>query len=390
MPEEKSEISSHQKGTISNKGAAEGRTLTKNMDSRHSGQEIEMEYVPCNLCGQEEWDEVLVAQDSLYGREGDFTLVRCKNCGLTFLNPRPSKEHLTYFYPPEYRPHRPPKPKKRRNFLEARWRVVQESLRTFVLREFYGYPGLQPRRKGNFIVQLIVRILLFPYYLWHKKHIGVIPYRGEGKVLDIGCGAGRHLARLKRHGWDVYGIDTNERAAKMARDQFGLEVVQEDILEHEYPEESLDIVTMWFSLEHMLDPYSVFLEVHRILKSKGLVVIAVPNIDGWLAKKSRQRWYCLQLPTHLYAFTPLTIKKMLAKAGFRVVKIRHIKSSLRRTLATLDKHEHPILVRLGKRRRLVGVVNFFQALLRISDNIEVHAEKDTALTGGLAKEMVEG
>ena len=387
MSEAKNEISSHQEGTSSNKGAAEGRTLIKNIDSGHPGQKTEMEFVPCNLCGQEEWDEVLVAQDLLYGREGDFTLVRCKNCSLTFLNPRPKKEHLAYFYPSEYRPHQSPKPKKRRNFLETRWRVVQERLRTLVLREFYGYPGLEPEKK-NLAFRLLLKILLFPYYLWHKKHIGTLPYRGEGKVLDIGCGAGRHLARLKKYGWDAYGIDISERVAQMARDQFGLEVVQGDILEHQFPEEAFDIVTMWFSLEHMPEPRQVLLEVNRILKPGGLLIISIPNIDGWLAKRLRERWYSLQLPTHLYLFTPGTTKKMLAAAGFRVVKIRHIKSSLRRTLARLDKDKHRILVRLAKAKHLVGLVNFFQVLLRISDNIEVHAEKNNTLSERLTKEMV--
>ena len=149
---------------------------------------------------------------------------------------------------------------------------MQERLRTLVLREFYGYPGLQPEKK-NFAVRLLLKILLLPYYLWHKKHIGTVRCRGEGKVLDIGCGASRHLARLKRHGWDVYGIDISERAAQMAREGFGLEVVQGDILEHQFPE-------------------------------------------------------------------------------------------------------------------LVGLINFFQALFRISDNIEVHAEKDNTLSEGLTKEIV--
>ena len=150
MSEAKNEISSHKKRTTSNKRVSENRTLIKNIDRGHPRQKIEMEFVPCSLCGKEDRDEVLVAQDLLYGREGDFTLVCCKSCGLTFLNPRPKKEYLGYFYTSEYGAHQPPKPKKRRNFLEAQWSVVQDHLRSLVLREFYGYPGLQPEKR-NFV-----------------------------------------------------------------------------------------------------------------------------------------------------------------------------------------------------------------------------------------------
>jgi SAM-dependent methyltransferase len=159
-------------------------------------------------------------------------------------------------------------------------------------------------------------------------------------VLDIGCGAGELLLRLKELGCNAYGIDVDEITSKYLRETMNLNVVNCDIDNGTHFQADLfDVVVMRHSLEHTHNPVNVIHEVRRIMKSGGLLVIGVPNIDSFVSKITTDKWRGLDIPRHLFHFNPSTISTLLYQIGFSVESIHHeikvSRDSLKDCMATI-------------------------------------------------------
>jgi SAM-dependent methyltransferase len=240
---------------------------------------MDVEEVPCNLCGSTESLPLYTLRDTGYGVPGEFVLRRCLHCGLMYLSPRPTQETIAAYYPEKYDPYRPA-------IEDERWAVM----------------CWIRRRK-----------------LARKRHM--IERYGEvqGCLLDIGCSTGLFLHEMAQAGWQVAGIEPIASAAEYARRRFGLRVFQGMFSEAHYEPASFDVVTFWDVLEHTFSPAEELAHAARLLRPGGLLVANVPNWDSpdrWLFGR---HWLGLDPPRHLYAFTRGTLTAMLAQAGFSVL-----------------------------------------------------------------------
>ena len=98
----------------------------------------------------------------------------------------------------------------------------------------------------------------------------------------------------------------------------GIDVFIGKLDEADFPHRYFDTITFWHTLEHLPDPSAALVETNRILKPKGQLLISVPNFQSWQARIMKSDWYHLDIPRHLYHFTPKTITQLLQKTGFRV------------------------------------------------------------------------
>jgi len=145
----------------------------------------------------------------------------------------------------------------------------------------------------------------------------VARYAGvPGRVLDLGCGRGLMLARLKRMGWQCVGTELSTDLASAARERHGLDVLPGGPAPLPFPDGSFDVVTTWHSLEHMARPVSVLREVRRVLKPGGLLMAEVPNSESLQAWFGGRRWFHLDVPRHLYHFSSSELKEILLEEGF--------------------------------------------------------------------------
>ena len=107
-------------------------------------------------------------------------------------------------------------------------------------------------------------------------------------ILDFGCGPGRDLRTLSALGHRAIGLDGSERFVRMARDESGCEVWQQDFLRLDLPVGYFDGVFANASLFHVPGrelPY-VLAQLHTALKPDGILFYSVPhgsNIEGWNA-----------------------------------------------------------------------------------------------------------
>ena len=231
----------------------------------------------------------------------EFTIVRCRNCGLVYLNPRPPKELLGSYYPPVYYP--PVQAKSRPRF-QQQVKKFSAQIKRWVLEDYYGYPSARPDRWSR----MLRKILLWPDKAFRElKGRHPLPWSGEGKVLDVGCGAGGNLRTLQDQGWDPYGIEISDVAGAHAR-----ELVTENIhigtLESApFSAKSFDLILMSHSLEHLPSRTEALYRVHRFLRDDGLLVVTVPNEGSLEAALFGRWWFHWDPPRHLYHFGKRTL-----------------------------------------------------------------------------------
>ena len=232
-----------------------------------------MEKVSCSICGS--------AVSRKYCEIKGFNVVRCCNCGLVYINPRYSREELCKLYGEDY-------------------------FKKFSTYRKVDYMKDRQFRRNDFKTRLK----------------GISRFKKCGKVLDVGCAAGFFLEVARDNGWDACGVELSDYAASFARNTLKLNVKSGELEGAKFDSNLFDIVTLFDVIEHVRDPKGLLTEVNRILKYDGLVVITTPNIDSVCARVFKDRFHLLD-PLHLVYFSPKTIKAILVKEGFKVIKLEY-------------------------------------------------------------------
>jgi SAM-dependent methyltransferase len=131
-------------------------------------------------------------------------------------------------------------------------------------------------------------------------------------VLDFACGGG-YLLRLL-HAKRKLGVEANPVASAAARNQ-GIEVFErlEDV-----PDATADIVVSNHGLEHTLRPYDVLLQLRRIARPRGRLVLYLPADSWWRDPSFRPG----DVNHHVYTWTPLNLGNLLGDAGWDVITSR--------------------------------------------------------------------
>jgi SAM-dependent methyltransferase len=123
-------------------------------------------------------------------------------------------------------------------------------------------------------------------------------------------------------GWRVEGVEFSPSAAKTAINA-GYSVHVGPLEHAPKPAEPLDLIVGWMVVEHLHDPVAALRKMRGWVKPDGWLVMSVPNAGSFEFRAFGANWYALQLPTHLYHFTPATIEKMLTKSGWVVDRVHH-------------------------------------------------------------------
>ncbi|NMH28420.1 class I SAM-dependent methyltransferase [Flavobacterium silvaticum] len=140
----------------------------------------------------------------------------------------------------------------------------------------------------------------------------------NSRLLDIGAGTGDFLSEATKSGWQTTGFEPSESARKIA---LGKEVTLTDDLKN-LPDSSFDAITMWHVLEHVPDVDVQILELKRLLKPTGILVIAVPNFKSYDAKIYGSFWAAYDVPRHLTHFSRQSISRLFANHHMELIKYK--------------------------------------------------------------------
>mgnify|MGYP000695867692 CR=1 FL=1 len=269
------------------------------------------EYVACDLCGSDETTEVLRAPDrniALWVSDParvateQWVLVRCRRCGLTYLNPRPTKDSIGAYYPAQYYAFAD-NPSQGRF---SKWQAILSRAKRLTKQ------WLRRRRVTySFANRLLSRDAV------GDPIVEIIGFVKPGKVLDVGCGAGSYLDRLKSLGWETYGIEINQAGADIARGK-GHKVWIGDASSAELPRSFFDVAVLSHVLEHLFAPREVLIRIREAMASGGIVIVDVPNWESPWSRLFGQYNWALDLPRHLYHFEQATLLKLVSGVGFTV------------------------------------------------------------------------
>ena len=274
---------------------------------------IEMEFVPCLLCGGNDFEPVIEAADPLTGQGGVFQVVRCLDCELHFTNPRPTENSIGLFYPSNYAPWggQAKRPTLRQSgTMLWNWRCCE--------------PGSAIRRKS------ISAVGSRQIRRWGGCGSTAVPsgrigfpggHRADCWISVAAAGIFWWRCKNSAGRWRAW---TTPPPARDVTGRTGIPVHVGTLPHADILPESFDAVTMWNALEHVHQPRETVRAANRALRPGGILVVGVPNIASWAFEQFRERWYPLKVPRHLTHFTPNTLRETLNAEGFQVLSVDHI------------------------------------------------------------------
>ncbi len=228
----------------------------------------QLETIKCNICAKDN-TELFLSMDGVSYR-------RCIYCGLIYQNPRPVFANLKKRYGKDY----------------------------------FDY---EISNQNNFfaLMKLGLKDIGFDSLFKNDNSIR--------RFLDIGCATGLLLNYMKKKGWITQGVEICRASAQYAIENFGVDVCIGTLEEAPFPDQYFDVVHLSHLIEHVPDPKKLLLEIRRILKVGGHMVLTTPNVNGMQARVAQKTWRSA-IPEHVYLFSKKTMKTLLSCVGFTIVK----------------------------------------------------------------------
>jgi 2-polyprenyl-3-methyl-5-hydroxy-6-metoxy-1,4-benzoquinol methylase len=142
-----------------------------------------------------------------------------------------------------------------------------------------------------------------------------------GRLLEVGCAYGFFLEQAQRS-FDATGIDVNEPAIAAAR-ALGVRAEYAEFLS--YPvETAFDVICLWDTIEHLLDPRAYLSRAHAGLRTGGWLFLTTGDIGSAMARLRGAGWRMIHPPSHLNYFSRATMTRLLESVGFDVLPIRSV------------------------------------------------------------------
>ncbi len=246
-----------------------GTEKEQNLSEGYSREEV-----PCVICGIRDEEFLFNTPESI---------VKCRRCGLLYVNPRLDAKSLAKVYSKDY--------------------FVSDA----------DDPGVDYKAYANYISD--EKVILRSMNRRMKKVEKYAP--GKGRVLDVGCAAAFSLLAAQQRGWEAEGIEYSDFCVDYARSR-GFKVYQGGLDGFQAQPESFDAITMWDYLEHSCNPLEELKTCNRLLKDKGIVVLSIPNVDSWSYSLLKEKWIGFKNIEHFYFYSRKTLAQIAEMAGFKL------------------------------------------------------------------------
>ncbi|MFH1068155.1 MAG: class I SAM-dependent methyltransferase [Candidatus Glassbacteria bacterium] len=228
---------------------------------------MELVAINCPLCGSAKNKEIFRTKDWLAEDDStSFRVVKCLDCSLRFVNPRPADLDIPSLYPRTY-----------------------------------------------FSTDIDLELLLDQQKNINREKAKIVETdRLSGRILDIGCQKGEFLEYMHRRGWEAFGVELSLEVPNF----FGLPIHRGKLVDAAYPDNFFDVVTYWAVIEHIPDIIAHVEETRRILKPGGSIIMLTTNYISFSTGVLKLD----DIPRHLVLFTKKTLAKLLENHGFHVEK----------------------------------------------------------------------
>lgn len=218
---------------------------------------------------------------------GSWAFRKCADCGSAILSPKPPDETLAALYPPVYT-------------FSPEVRDAGGVSRMLASAEYSLFFRPQYRTQ----VKTVLRAL-------GGSASGL-------RLLDIGCGRGYRLPLLQAEGFAVEATDFEPAVVDYVAHRFGVRAVATDVagLTEHFDREGFDVVTAFYVLEHVPDIHAAINAYCALLKPGGLLVAAVPFVDGLQPRLLGRHWSnTAEAPRHLSIPSHAGLRRACETAG---------------------------------------------------------------------------
>ena len=252
-----------------------------------------MNEIKCIFCGTLS-DHIAIEENGYQGK-------RCQNCGLIYISPRPSLNEII---------------------------------------DLYGHDDAHITAESHIADDFAKR-------LYAKHHLKIInSVAKEGRLLEVGAGAGYFLDEARNIGFEPYGLEFNPVQANFVRNELNIPC-EESPLDHSvFAGKKFDVVYHCDVISHLFDPIADFRQMNQRMKDEAILVFETGNL-GEVDPKYFDDIDCFQYPDHLFFFGTENLVKLLKQTGFELVNIhRYSISPQLTTKKTLSKLKKSILTLL--------------------------------------------
>lgn len=266
----------------------------------------------CPICGETKRDRLYDdLTDRLFNTPGRWTMYRCKSCQSGYLDPRPNELSIGLAYE-NYITHEPEQIKDIDNTNIIKRIIIL--IRNSYLNRKYGYKFEPSAPWGYFVMYMLPPPLR---YEWdhYARHLP-FPLVGKNRILDVGCGNGSFLIRVRQLGWQVNGLEFDMKAASLAKSQ-GIDVWVGDYRNAPFKANSFDAITCHQVIEHVHDVPAFIAHLSSWLKPDGRLWLGTPNINSFARKYFGVHWRGLHPPHHITILSPKTLLKLLNDYGLK-------------------------------------------------------------------------
>lgn len=314
----------------------------------------------CPVCVNRENAILYYKNEKLDTGEFSYRILRCNSCSHLFSFPLPAFKESDSIYE-----------ESRAVFLNDLERTnkkikrLKNFWRRFVLREYLGYKKVPSRRILKYLCAL---------FLSRFASLNLLPFHKEGRILDVGCNNGLYLHLLKNLGWQVWGVEIDRNAYKLAK-ELNINIFCGNLEEAGFSESFFDVVRLNQVLEHIPDPKKTIKEARRILKKDGKLYISVPNARSFAFFLFKDAW----LGTgHVQGFSPCSMKRFCRDLGLKIKSMRFSSSKnllimgINYFFKAIGKD---IFLKNGFILRIIAApFSFILNMLHLSDTLTVEAE----------------
>ncbi len=248
--------------------------------------------MPCVVCGNEQFKLKYIKRS----RAGEpFSLVKCKHCGLMQVNPQPTAQDLAQYYSLDY----------------------------FQKRDDRGYNNYL----SESVEQEVTRVLQMnlqdlDFFAWERK------WRDCGStgldMLDIGAASGLVVSYFQKRGWHARGVEIASDLARLGMKKYNVSLDIGDFLEIGpalYQPNSMDLITMWATIEHLPQPDKFLSLIGKLLKPNGRFIVSTCRANPWGFGALRGRkWRYLNVPEHLYCFQTSHLDELMLRYKMKPIK----------------------------------------------------------------------